>query len=317
MPDYNGIYAEYVSLLAQENPPSLNLSATLEVKSRVALGLRTKYLNLLADYLGTNVIAYYSTWVQSSNTSNPNIELSICDNDMNGFMNAVSGLDKTKGLSLVLHTPGGGVSATQALANYLLDEFGGNFSVIVPHLAMSAGTMIACSSKVIIMGKHSSLGPIDPQYKGVPAEGVISEFNRAMEEVHAEPNRVLLWREIISKYPPTFIGECQNAIDLSKQFILEKLTNGMFAQLSNKEELAKKVVEFLSHDASKQHDKHYGLAECKKAGLNVRSLEDDQVLQNLVLSVYHSYVVSTYELQNAVKFIDNNSGKSFMITGKR
>ena len=54
--------------------------------------------------------------------------------------------------------------------------------VIVPHMAMSAGTMIACSSREIIMGKESSLGPIDPQYHNVPAQGVLKEFERAMNK---------------------------------------------------------------------------------------------------------------------------------------
>jgi ClpP class serine protease len=29
-------------------------------------------------------------------------------------------------------------------------------------MAMSAATMIACAADVIVMGKHSFLGPIDP-----------------------------------------------------------------------------------------------------------------------------------------------------------
>ena len=38
-----------------------------------------------------------------------------------------------------------------------------NIEVFVPMTAMSAGTMIACMSRKIHMGKQSSLGPIDPQ----------------------------------------------------------------------------------------------------------------------------------------------------------
>jgi len=41
---------------------------------------------------------------------------------------------------------------------------------------MSAGTMLSCASKEIVMGKHSCLGPIDPQYGGVPAYNILSEF---------------------------------------------------------------------------------------------------------------------------------------------
>ena len=36
----------------------------------------------------------------------------VNDADKNGFMTAVHGLDRSKGLDLLLHTPGGGTAAT-------------------------------------------------------------------------------------------------------------------------------------------------------------------------------------------------------------
>ena len=77
-------------------------------------------------------------------------------------MSVIHGLDKSKGLDLFLHTPGGDVGATESLIDYLHDSFGGDIRAIIPQIAMSGGTMIACSCKEIIMGKQSSLGPIDP-----------------------------------------------------------------------------------------------------------------------------------------------------------
>ncbi|WP_337461520.1 hypothetical protein [Jutongia sp.] len=77
-------------------------------------------------------------------------------------MTCIHGMDCSKGLDLVLHTPGDSPAAAEAIVNYLRAKFGNDIRVIVPQLAMSAGTMIACSAKQIIMGKQSSLGPIDP-----------------------------------------------------------------------------------------------------------------------------------------------------------
>lgn len=54
-------------------------------------------------------------------------------------------------------------------------------------MAMSAGTMIACSCKEILMGKQSSLGPVDPQIYGVPAKSVIEEFELAKKEIEENP----------------------------------------------------------------------------------------------------------------------------------
>ena len=134
--------------------------------------VRRKYLRELSEYTKRNVIAYYSSWLNKPTAQN----LDINDADMNGFMNCVHNMDCSKGLDLILHTPGGSPAAAEAIVNYLREKFNFDIRVIVPHLAMSAGTMIACAAKEIVMGLQSSLGPIDPQFNGVPAYNIMSEF---------------------------------------------------------------------------------------------------------------------------------------------
>lgn len=126
-------------------------------------------------------------------------------------MSVIHGLDQTKGVDLILHTPGGEVGATESIVNYLRQIFGNNIRVIVPQLAMSGGTMIACASKEVLMGKQSSLGPIDPRYGGLSAQGVLDEFKQAHEDVKRGRSKTPLWQSIISRYTQTLIGECQNA----------------------------------------------------------------------------------------------------------
>ena len=85
---------------------------------------------------------------------------------MTGFMTVINKLDRKLGLDLILHTPGGEINATEALVNYLRYAFDGDIRALIPHQAMSAGTMISLACKTIVMGAHSSLGPIDPQVGG-------------------------------------------------------------------------------------------------------------------------------------------------------
>lgn len=120
---------------------------------------RKKYLEKLANYTDHNVVAYYSSFLTKRAKN-----IDINDTDMNGFMNAFRDMDYSKGLDLILHTPGGSPEAAESIVNYIKSKFGNNFRIIVPQLAMSAGTMIACAGKEIVMGNHSSLGPIDPQF---------------------------------------------------------------------------------------------------------------------------------------------------------
>jgi len=127
-------------------------------------GVRRKYLAALHVVTGRNVIAFYSGWLQKPGLRTPDFEIN--DAKMTGFMTVINKLDRKLGLDLILHTPGGEINATEALVNYLRYAFDGDIRALIPHQAMSAGTMISLACKTIVMGAHSSLGPIDPQVGG-------------------------------------------------------------------------------------------------------------------------------------------------------
>jgi hypothetical protein len=81
------------------------------------------------------------------------------------------------------------------------------------------------------MGKHSSLGPIDPQIGGVPAHAIKEEFERAVREVQAAPNTAPIWQVVLSKYGASMISESLKAIDWADQMTEEWLKIGMFAAI--------------------------------------------------------------------------------------
>lgn len=227
-------------------------------------------------------------------------------------MTVVHGMDRSKGLDLILHTPGGSVAATESLVDYLRQMFGIDIRVIVPQLAMSAGTMIACSAKTIIMGKQSSLGPIDPQYGGLPAHGVVEEFLRAYNEIKDDNVKIAVWQPIIAKYPPTIVGECEKAIQWANEMVREWLITGMFLGDSDKEAKATRVLNELGdHALTKAHDRHLSAQKCRDAGLAIEMLEDDNELQDSILSVHHS-CVHTLTATPAVKIIENHMGVAFI-----
>jgi ClpP class serine protease len=145
-----------------------DLQASYTNQSKLVVDtVRRSYLKKLHDLTGRNVIAYYSGFLTKPEIAQSDIN----DEDKNGFMMAVHSLDRTKGLDLILHTQGGSIGATESIVDYLRKMFKHDLRAIVPQIAMSAGTMIACSCRIILMGKHSNLGPIDPHLMGVPAVG--------------------------------------------------------------------------------------------------------------------------------------------------
>ena len=270
--------------------------------------IRRKYLAQLHQYTQRNVIAYYSGFL-----SKPDIlQADINDEDKNGFMMAVHKLDRAKGLDLILHTPGGSIAATQSIVDYLHQMFGNDIRAIVPQIAMSAGTMMACSCKSIIMAKHSNLGPTDPHLSGVPAAGVTEEFRRACREVKADPSKTAIWQAIISQYRPTFLSQCENAMKWSKGFVRSQLASVMFEGERNATRKADKVVATLTdYRGNKTHDRHIHYDECVKMGLKVTLLEDDPKLQDLVLTVHHCFMHSLMNTPS-FKMIENHLGTALV-----
>lgn len=267
--------------------------------------VRRKYLKQLHIHTKRNVIAYYSGWLFRPHTS-PN--LIVGDDDINAFMSAVHGLNRDRGLDLILHTPGGDIAATESLVNYLWTMFKKDIRVIVPQLAMSAGTMIACSAREIVMGKQSSLGPIDPQIGGVPAQGVIDEFQMAVESIKKDPACTPLWQQIVSRYHPSFLNECTQAIAWSRDMVRQWLLENMFLNDSANLATPTEIVRYLAdHSATGTHARHISVSKCKEIGLKIVQLEDDKKLQDLVLTVHHAYM-HTFSMSPAIKITENHNG---------
>ena len=269
---------------------------------------RRGYLQQLHNYRQRNIIAYYSGWLSKPGL----LETEINDEDKNGFLAAVHRLDRNLGLDLILHTPGGSLAAIESIVDYLRKMFGRDIVAVVPQMAMSAGTMLACSCTEIFMAKHSNLGPIDPHLRGIPAYGVVDEFKRAFREIKKDKTKIQVWGPILSQYRPTFLRQCENAIVWSRDFVEEQLRTVMFYRARNGKEKSKNIVRKLSSfTGNKAHERHIHAEELKRMGLKITDIEADDKLQDLILTVHHCYM---YTLPNssAFKIIENHLGTALV-----
>ena len=277
--------------------------------------IRRKYIHNLHKHTKRNVILYASNWTQG------NIPLvadtSINDEDVQGFMEVVPDL-KQSTLDLILHSPGGVAEVTENIVSYLRKEFN-HIRVIIPQAAMSAATMLACSADQIVMGKHSSLGPIDPQLvllnqygaQMQPAQAIIDNFEKAKQISAASPENLGAYLPILNQYYPGLIEQCYRAQELSKELVSKWLQQYMYQKQPDAKETANKTANALAdHDRFKSHSRHIDKEKAVELGLNVMSLEDDPILNELVLSVFHATTI-TFQ-HGTVKIIENNLGKAFM-----
>lgn len=172
--------------------------------------------------------------------------------------------------------------------------------------------MIACACKVILMGKQTSLGPVDPQFNGIPAHGVIEEFKRAYEEIRIDPAKIPVWQPIIAKYSPAFIGECQKAIAWSEQLVRDWLATGMLAGDAERDQKIDRIVkELTDHALTLSHARHLSAETCQDMGLNIEMLETKQSLQDAVLSIHHACML-TLSQTGAFKIIENHKGVAYI-----
>jgi len=98
-------------------------------------------------------------------------------NDSEELIHAIHLTDPNVPIDLVLHTPGGLVLPATQIAR-AINRRKGKVTAIVPHYAMSGGTLIPLAADEIVMSDHAVLGPVDPQLGQYPAVSLL----KAVEE---------------------------------------------------------------------------------------------------------------------------------------
>jgi ClpP class serine protease len=98
-------------------------------------------------------------------------------NDSEEVLRAIHLTDPAVPLDIVLHTPGGLVLAALQIAR-AIHKHQGKVTAIVPHYAMSGGTLIALAADEIVMSEYAVIGPVDPQLGQYPAASILKAVAR-------------------------------------------------------------------------------------------------------------------------------------------
>jgi ClpP class serine protease len=93
--------------------------------------------------------------------------------DAQSILRAIHETPPERAIEVVLHTPGGLVLAASQIASALADH-PGKVRAVVPHYAMSGGTLIALAADEIVLDSHATLGPVDPQLGQYPAASILA-----------------------------------------------------------------------------------------------------------------------------------------------
>ena len=183
-------------------------------------------------------------------------------NDSEDVMRAIELTDPEVGIDLVLHTPGGLVLAATQIARAIRTRKG-KVTVLVPHYAMSGGTLIGLAADEIVMSPHAVLGPVDPQLGEYPAASVVKAVSR--KPIAEVDDKTLILADVGEK-----------ALVQVRESTRELLTR------SQPPEKARELAELLA-TGTWTHDFPITVEVAQKLGLKVRSDMPAEFLQLMSL----------------------------------
>jgi len=182
--------------------------------------------------------------------------------DSEQILRAIKLTDPDVPIDLIVHTPGGLVLAAEQIA-YALCRHPAKVTVMVPHYAMSGGTMIALAADEILMDENAVLGPVDPQIGGNPAASILSVLEH--KELNEIDDQTLILADIARK--------AQSQVVNTLEMIL--------AEGASKDR-AKDLAQILA-SGRWTHDYPISVEEARKLDLSVQTGMPEEVYQLMAL----------------------------------
>ena len=229
----------------------------------------------------------------------------LTPDDIVPIADALSAMGKVKNLDLMIHTLGGSGETAEKVVELCRKHCKGEFRVIVPNMAKSAGTLIALGADKIVMGFCSELGPIDPQIQIVV--GNTPQFVSAWTFIHARDQLEKRVKDAIAKnedpspylqqlaaIDPVFVTHCEQLMEfanrLGRKWIAGRLTTMKGINQEEAEQLVDKVIGFLSKvEEHVTHARLISASELKQncvPPLDVIELPEDDPLWQLIWELY-------------------------------
>jgi hypothetical protein len=157
---------------------------------------------------------------------------SIDRDDTAGFMEIVHNIQPGLNVDLLLHTGGGDVDAAEKLmAMVQATVAGGQFRVIIPDFAKSAGTLILLGADALLMSDSSELGTIDPQICSGDGRGnlichsvlsYLDAFKTHAAKLRENPDDPVA-RLMLNKLDPTTVRHYEAIRDRARSFAESQL----------------------------------------------------------------------------------------------
>jgi ClpP class serine protease len=228
-----------------------------QIQYRQLQAARRTLMRKLGERRGSNVISMIHRQESIGLFGIPFYRFITVD-DSEQVLRAIRMTPKERPIDLILHTPGGLVLAASQIAK-AIKEHPARTTVIVPHYAMSGGTLIALAADEIIMDPHAVLGPVDPQLMNFPAPSILNAVRK--KDPKDVDDETLIMADIAEK-----------AINQVRSFVFELLKDKMG------DEKAEEVSRILT-EGRWTHDYPLTVEIARELGLNVSTDMPEEVYE--------------------------------------
>jgi len=246
---------------------------------------RKKLFTDLEEQLGRPVVTLFTSFT---------FPVMLEDTDVDMLAGVLQMLDVSRGLALMISSPGGDGLSSERMIN-VCRSFSrtGEYWAIVPGKAKSAATMVCFGASKILMGPTSELGPVDPQMtvtqEGMPkwfsAYNIIQSYNDLFQQATQAQGNLEPYLQQLARYDAREIKELQAALDLSEDISISALASGMMKG-TNKIDIKKRIRAFLTPEAKKTHGRPIYHVEAKECGLAIDLLDSGSTLWARVYELY-------------------------------
>lgn len=154
--------------------------------------------------------------------------------------------DNNKPILLVIHNHGGRIEPAYLISK-TCKELSSKFVVAIPRKAKSAATLISLGGHEIHMGPMSELGPIDPQFAGLPALGISSSLESIAKIVSKYTESSSMFADFMKeKLDLRILGYFERVSESAQQYATRLLADKKLP-LNSSEVAHKLVYEYKDH----------------------------------------------------------------------
>jgi len=242
----------------------------------------------------------------------------IKQSDKLPFSEILQSLSGSK-MDIILQTNGGDATVVEDWVKSIRRRFT-DVGVIVPHCAMSAGTIFAMAADEIIMGPESALGPIDGQVRlrgnVISAGAVIKGLEDIVHNLGKNAQLDLALLATLQSLSPGEVTHCLNAQNFSRNLVSDWLERYKFSKWTThrstnapvtKEERHAKAKE-IAHALCDQarwltHSRSIHIEDLRNIGLMIEDYSQDIRLNEAILR-YNALLALSF-LSPAIKIFES------------